>query len=387
MVTIPAHNVFRFDLSEILRYPIEIIVEGWSSARPLHWVSTSEGETVAEGNFLESPGLPLLDLRDDDSCYLRNNIPEPVLNICANATSLEFEVAQACAISGAAYELAMDTPLLFILLVSTCKQQGTGIDLFLALVGLKRRDILTYIGLPASNSLARIIKRLALRKMTPWELDDVIAVLCDDAAIKLLRHHPNIHLNHLTFIRKFPGTLWPGSLNLVEADSGLQSINWACRLIADVERLSADNQKTLRQINSRQGLQDLHDRLVERFNANNSEDSEVFRRAKARALEKEHGPYPAPPVPESTRIQALKSWSALLDEGRTMHHCVGAYDIMVAAEEVFIYKMEEPERLTIALENKSGNWVLGEIRGYCNANPESTALELIHRWLKASGSA
>jgi len=378
--------MFRFDLSEILQYPIEIHVEGWNSARPLYWRSTSEGETVAEGDFLESPGLPLLNLRDDHGCYLLKSIPDPVLKICSFATALEFEVAQACAISRAAYELALDSPLLFILLVSRCKQEGIGIEPFLALVGLKRRDILGYIGLPASNSLARLIKRLALRKMTPWELDDVIEVLSEEAAIKLLRHHPGVHLNHLTFIRRFPGNLWPGALNLVDAGSDSQSISWACRLIRDVERLSGDNPEILRHVNSRQGLQELHDRLVARFNAKNGEDSEAVRQAKAQALEEEHGPYPAPPVPENNRIRALKSWSNLLDEGRTMHHCVGAYDVMVADREVFIYQMYEPERLTIALENKRDNWVLGEVRGYCNANPASHSLELIHRWLNASDS-
>lgn len=160
MVSSPADNLFRFDLSEILQYPIEIHVEGWSSARPLHWRSTSEGETVAEGDFLESPGLPLLNLRDEQGCYLLDTIPDPVLKICSFATALEFEVAKACAISSAAYELAVDAPLLFILLVSRCKQEGTEIEQFLALVGLKRRDILAYTGLPASNSLARLIKRL-----------------------------------------------------------------------------------------------------------------------------------------------------------------------------------------------------------------------------------
>ncbi|MFO7530367.1 MAG: PcfJ domain-containing protein [Marinobacter sp.] len=158
-------------------------------------------------------------------------------------------------------------------------------------------------------------------------------------------------------------------------------------MIRDVERLSGGNPEIVRQVSSRRDLQRLHDRLVKRFNEQNGEDSEAVRQAKAQALEEEHGPYPAPPVPESNRIQALKSWRNLLDEGRTMHHCVGAYDVMVAEREVFIYRMHEPERLTIALENKGDNWILGEVRGYCNANPASHSLELIHRWLKASDSA
>lgn len=33
-----------------------------------------------------------------------------------------------------------------------------------------------------------------------------------------------------------------------------------------------------------------------------------------------------------------------------MHHCVDSYDSPVALGDVFIYRMVEPERLTVSLE-------------------------------------
>ena len=64
-----------------------------------------------------------------------------------------------------------------------------------------------------------------------------------------------------------------------------------------------------------------------------------------------------------------------------MRHCVGSYDIPVSLGEVFIYRMMRPERLTISVEYKNEAWVVGEVRGVCNANPSEGSLDLIRRWV------
>lgn len=378
-------DIFHFDLTHLLQYPIKIQVESWHSARPLHWMSISEGTIVAEGAFLEPPGLPLLSLQDEAGGSLLDGIPEPVLQVCEIAGSLDYELAQACACSRAAYELAVDTPLLLILLIAACKSQEAGIDRFHALLSLKRRDILEFVDLPSSNSIVRQIRRLGLRRMTPWELDDIVEVLSREEAVQLLRHHPDIHLNHLSFLKRYRGFLWPGALHLINDHSDSGHITWVCRLVRDVERLSGGDYGRLAQVRSRQALQDLHDRLVDRFNVEDGVHSEASRQARAEELEQEHGAFPLPPVAASAVVQALTSWRSLLDEGRTMHHCVSVYDCAVADGEAFIYQMHDPERLTISVEKRGEDWVLGEVRGYCNVNPSPHALELIHRWFK-SGS-
>ncbi|WP_264757788.1 PcfJ domain-containing protein [Halomonas hibernica] len=79
----------------------------------------------------------------------------------------------------------------------------------------------------------------------------------------------------------------------------------------------------------------------------------------------------------------MESWDALLAEGKQMHHCIGSYAAQVSARQVFVYHMEAPEALTIALSPQGSQWGVQEIRGYCNALPSEASLKAIQRWLTA----
>ncbi|WP_100640788.1 PcfJ domain-containing protein [Marinobacter salexigens] len=368
-----------FDLSTILNYPIHLVVQSWHSVSPLHWFSRNNDGIVAEGRFLEAPGLPLFTLEDDSGKRLSDGIPENILKVTRLMPALDFELAQACAASQAACELADSSPLLFILLVNhACKQLLT-VQEFQQLLALKRTMILDRIGLPSSKSLARLVYRIELSPLLPWELEDVIKALRQPEILSILRHHKKLHLNHLRFLLRQRYPLWPGMLNLIGEHSSALDISWSCRMVRDTLNMAAGNVRRLEQVRSREALQELHDRLVERFNSMGSEDK---RTAHAAALEREHGRYPTPPLAAIDGIEPLTSWLDLLDEGASMHHCVGSYDLFVADRDLFIYRMVTPERLTISLEQRNNTWVIGEVRGSRNANPSPGALDIVRRWVE-----
>ncbi|MGP9499268.1 MULTISPECIES: PcfJ domain-containing protein [unclassified Halomonas] len=52
----------------------------------------------------------------------------------------------------------------------------------------------------------------------------------------------------------------------------------------------------------------------------------------------------------------MESWDALLAEGKQMHHCIGSYAAQVSARQVFVYHMEAPEALTIAISSQGSQW-------------------------------
>lgn len=350
-------------------------------------MSVQNEEPLAEGRFLETPGLPLLFLTDLSGRCLSDDIPKEVLATCEVAAWMQFEMAQACALSRNARELAKDVPLLLIFLIEALKNKKPGPEKLDLLSRSKRKTILEFAGLPGNNSLVQLLRRIGLRPITPWELNDVADVLSDENVLKLLRHHPTPHLNHLMLLKRHRGHRWAGMMYLVDAQSHSQDVHWVCRLTNDVERLCQGNLRHLEGVQTKEQLQVLHDQLVALFNKKQGKNSEAYRRAQADELQKCHGTYPQPPIPENVRIKALTSWRSLLDEGQTMHHCVGVYDSMVAEGEVFIYQMHEPERLTISLESTETGWVIGEVRGYCNVNPSHHALELIHRWINSDQSS
>lgn len=374
-------NRFFFNLTAILGYPIHLVVHGWQSEQPLHWFSHNSTDVVAQGRFLEAPGLPVFTLDDEEGNGLLEQIPVDVAGVARLMPAMDFELCQACAISDEARQLAMDAPLLFILLVDFARKQSLSVMEFQDILFLKRTNILHKIGLPQSKSLGRLVRRISLSPMLPWELEDVTKALTNPELLALLRHHPNLHLNHLRLLLRLRHPVEPGILSIVDGYSSTQDIQWVCRMVRDSLNMARRNERVLSGVTSHQALQQLHDRLVERFNRDSGKDPEAQRAAHAEELAQEQGDYPSPPVAAIEGIEPLTSWLELLEEGSMMHHCVGSYDIPVALGEVFVYRMVNPERLTIALEYRNNRWVVGEVRGHCNANPSPGALDIVRRWV------
>jgi|TARA_Y100001956_G_C4092605_1_gene173675 hypothetical protein len=76
-------NTAVYDLSPILSCPIRVEVNSWDSRHPLHWVSYNDEGRIAEGQFLEPPGLPLFTQEDDTGRRLCDALPESVSTVAA----------------------------------------------------------------------------------------------------------------------------------------------------------------------------------------------------------------------------------------------------------------------------------------------------------------
>ncbi|NWO06076.1 MAG: hypothetical protein HLX50_10370 [Alteromonadaceae bacterium] len=152
-----SEKAILFDLSPFLNYNVKLIVQTWDSRRPLHWCSKIDSTVLAEGQFLEAPGLPLFTLESDSGKRVSDSVPEPVLNVARLMPAMDFELAQACAASIAACELADSAPLLFILVVNYVKRQSLSLNEFEDILSQKRVTMLEIIGLPASKSLVKLV--------------------------------------------------------------------------------------------------------------------------------------------------------------------------------------------------------------------------------------
>lgn len=262
------HTV-EFDLSQVLNYPITLRINGWHSDQPLHWASFNDDSLVAEGLFLEAPGLPLFRLGDDNGLRLCDAIPDEINAVCRLMPAMDFQLAQACAVSQAAREMAREAPLLLLLAVDYARQQPLSVVEFEQLLARKRADILRAAGLAGSKSLARLVGRLNLSPMMPWELDDVHRALKQPDFLPFLRHHPDLHLNHLRLLLRVRRPLWPGLLYLVNEHTQPADLTWTCRMIRDTLNLAGGNEQVFAQVNSRETLQDQHDRFIGLFNRQN----------------------------------------------------------------------------------------------------------------------
>ncbi|MEC9021064.1 MAG: PcfJ domain-containing protein [Pseudomonadota bacterium] len=365
---------WSLDLSGQLGYPLTLEIQGWYGSQPFSWKSVSDGAVVAESRFLQPPGLPLDILRTQDNT-LDQGVPSELVALGDHAPFMRYAVYQACACLPAAKQLAEDSPLLLVLTLDWAQRLSIEQGELAVWLSDKRARLLEIIGLPGSSSLARLLRRIPLTPIASWQLDALRKCLQQPEALALLRHLARPNLNHVWFLNRFPAS-WPKLLEMIEQNASLHTIVWLQRMVEDIQRL-APNGTQIYRASDTQTLQQLHDDLVARFNA-------LSRESHGAALAMQYGDYPEVPHPGDADIVALESWDALLAEGTQMHHCIGSYAAQIAARQVFVYHMQAPEVLTVALTPQGGKWGLQEARGYCNALPGEAALAAIQRWLSVA---
>ncbi|NLD13905.1 MAG: hypothetical protein GX665_02290 [Gammaproteobacteria bacterium] len=371
MITQYDPDVICVDVTQAIGYPAHILINRPNSAKPLCWTAHSGTEQISEGGFLESPGLPLAALLGDDL----HALPRPVFDVVQAASPCrQFAVLQAILSSRQAQELALSNPMLFLLVVEHAVQNGIHEHDFQQLVCSKRKHILQHLGLVVSTSTLKILDRMRLQLRHDEDVLTLIRVLQQPALVNHLRHLPSSGLATFQLLCRNPQQVWPGLLSMLDDGSTIKDVLVLSRLVRDTQNMGV-SWHALRQTQTRQDLQRLHDRMVWRFNQAMAKDH-------ALSLRLQHGGYPPPPRCGSSSIAPLTTWEELLQEGNCMQHCVGSYSGMIAAGEVFIYKVTAPERLTLSLRRKPhGCWVLDELKGFQNAEPGAQALEAVHSWL------
>jgi hypothetical protein len=98
--------------------------------------------------------------------------------------------------------------------------------------------------------------------------------------------------------------------------------------------------------------------------------------------------FPPPPIPGNDDIQPVTDAVMLLEEGRTMHHCVAGYVVPVLDGDCYIYRVLKPARATLELRPiipRAGTpqaWHISQIKGYCNAKPIPGVTRAVRDWLR-----
>lgn len=115
-------------------------------------------------------------------------------------------------------------------------------------------------------------------------------------------------------------------------------------------------------------------------------DLEGIRRARDKLLLQEEGelPLPAPPIPDTENIKALRRPVDLLREGRVMRNCIFSLRNTMREKGWCAYQMLKPYRATIMLIPNENYFVLTEFSGVKNQMPPDEAWKEVLDWLSAS---
>ena len=306
-----------------------------------------------------------------------DRIPLDVRQVAARFPDRQWHLVALTARHPGAIELAADNPALAYALASSWIFHRPAVrDPWRAaerLVPKKRLRIAGWLGFPATQGVVGILAKVPTRALTPRRLLYLREALCTAAPPKALHHLPRLDTGVLRILCDAQ-LIGCAAFTLLEEISASRAhsrshdvaylLRDSVRMLAIVrpgERLPA--QRTIR------AVRHIHDTLA----------ADLARIRDGRLLDLS---LPPPPVRGTELIVPLTQPSDLVEEGRSMHHCVGSYVEEVAGGGCFVYRVLGPERATLSLRRRAGGWQIDQISGVANG-PVSAGTRLVAaEWLR-----
>lgn len=241
-----------------------------------------------------------------------------------------------------------------------------------SLLRKKQRFILEWLGYPSKGDIiVNLFRKIELQCLNINFLLYLRDVLKDERNIKILCHLSRVEPYALRLLLH-PDTQFMLSPRLMyelsdEPDIGCRA-NFYSHLedIFDMLRATGRSTSSLH-FNSFKKVNELHDSLVEEINAANYNHEAIV--------------FPPAPVPGNNNILPMRDSSQLYIEGKEQSNCVASYVPRVARGSVYIYKLMQPERCTVSLVNRSGKWIISEIKTARNHEPSRETVNYVKQWL------
>ena len=360
----------KLDLSATFGYPLMLEFTGWHQG--LSWIYHNQAERHLNG-YNEDKGLSLAFLTHlPESQAWRACIPQPLLNkLLAFEKSYKhhtFSSMWFISRERAAEQLFLSEPRLFWVLMDYAKRHDWSQDDVLKTLPLKRTAILAQIGLPASKSFLNLLNRfhyalpfderavdmtVNLFKTIPARKLAMLQYI-DEALARWLLREPEII--HYPFIRQLAGQDVPALRRTYRDVIGL------------AHAYHGPIETRLGQCREPAQLHELHDQLMDRFN-----------QQAAHNFVNHH--YDEAPIEPIDGIEYIADRQQLVDEGKVMRHCIGSYHHRIMDGDYCAYRIMTPQRATLGLTRRHGQWVLEQIRGERNATVSEAVQALVDVWL------
>lgn len=243
-------------------------------------------------------------------------------------------------------------------------------------VGKRQRDILGWLGFESSDSSRRIIARI------PAELVNVRTLLylrnalqCDEQK-KAMQHLPRFTADTLRIVtdQALLSRVTPSFLQEVSEHPAttIPLLAWALGRFVSIEKsLKPRMPRKLASLDQFRLLEEL-----QRINMGMQlEESYLFGKA-TRPLDDELV-FPLPPWPGVSGIEPITDMASMRREGEEMRNCAGTCGQDVLSGALYLYKVSQPVRATLALRHVIGAWTLGQIRGPRNKRVDADHQEAI----------
>ncbi len=385
--------VFKDDKLLMFEEDSVLVLRGWSACRAW-WKTETTGWTATrpQGTLIRdiwSTSRPRyverwkdepdeqrrigLRLRSEAARRFIALFPPEVLRVVKPYPERQWHVLSLVARCPGALDLARDNPALAFALASSWvfrpRRVKQPMRAARALVGRKRTAILEALGFPASAAVARVLAKIPRRAVSVQSLLYLRATLLAPDPPKALHHLPRLDAGVLRILcdpALFALSTW--SL-LEEVARERPSTQRAAYLLRDTAAMHQTVLGTpLGPQRSLARLERLHDELAGEFQIG------CCRFEAPTEL-------PPPPLPAGPGIEPLRRAADIIEEGRTMRHCVGSYLGRVATGAVYIYRITEPERATLSVRFTPHGWKVDQLSAPANAPVSYATLQSVSHWL------
>jgi len=362
---------------------------------PLPPVETDR--TAGQGDF-EPPLLPDITARKNAAfAAFRASIPPAIVNATECFQSHQWNIIDLVSQKGRTMDLLRINPSLAACLAN-CDQFRKWIGSTPAahasrMVGKKQRDILSWLGFPATESMVRIFQKISPEAIAPSEARMLRnAIHAEPAILKLLAHQPVINtgiLGIVTNLKLLSGAS-PKLLTAVGADEREAVYPHTAERLLDILWMlwEMNRRPVLPPFESTESVREFHEANTRDYHQALEELSErrrtllEARRARRSQARKQALDFQPPPVPGTEDIVPLTSMAQLQAEGRKQSNCVGTYGRRVKSGSLYIYKILRPERATLAISrNAGGRWVIAELEAAKNTPAGKSTRAAVERWL------
>ena len=358
-------ETLKVDWSQTIGHECLLELRGWNNGATASVIRGNEIEPIT----LTDVGEWLFEVDDPAVAAWKLTFPDQLLQ---GIEALPSHRCKAIALA-AAHEKVIDmlatNPVLIWLLIDRRVIGDESAEQINHLLGDKQVKLCSLVGLSERKQVVNLLKKAASLKLQKNELESFVELLETPAVCDYLSHQKTISPAVLKLLRT---NQW---LVLSKARALIPSL---CqpqlrRIFDDVLRMIEDISQ-LQNCVTPASLQRLHDNLVDELNE--SRGTKLIRDPMG-------NPKPIPPAPlqSAYSIEPITEQIELIKEGREMRHCIASHLFSVVSGDYAVYRMLEPERLTIEIVvTEWGQCYLKEVRGRGNRLPTSNSMEVIEKW-------
>lgn len=363
------------DFKPLLGFNCQLTISGWAQGLAASNKLDDEENQIN----LQSLGIQLIDEPQTAELGLwLNTFPQHVLSQLKLLPCYREALAMLACQHLAVAELLLGNRNLLWLWFHFCiadkdvNHNSQQLELFLQGVQAKQKWMMFKMGLQDSKLSIRLLREASSEILAIARVAKISTLFSNREVLSKLAHSPALNKKILYILTNWP---WVAGKPVYFT---LLNLNLEQRRIwLDTVQMAAGRTiQRLLQCKSYAQIERLHNRLAEVINRSDIWDN-LLRDIDGQAI-----PFPDPPLNATENIVAITNPEMLAEEGSVMHHCVKSYVSKIQQQKYYVYRMLEPERLTVGIRyfKHKNIFQIEQVRGFCNAKASEESLLLVDNW-------